>query len=150
IHQNQNARNFVEKYIELAGQGGDYYDDALTLKNMIDEQFEEIKSCEYCNLSGYRYKVCDNCNGLGHTVDVCYNCKGHGHLLCPNCIGNGVKITLNQFGEKMYSSCEICNSKGYIVCPVCSGEKEISGKCKICLGTGKEVSKTICNHQEKQ
>ena len=150
IHQNQNAKNFVEKYLQLAGRGGDYYDDAVRLRQLIDQQFEAIKNCEYCNLSGYRYVECDNCNGLGVTVDTCYNCNGNGHIMCPKCLGKGVLITTNSFGELIYSSCDLCDSKGYIVCPVCHGEKELSGRCNVCLGTGKKVSNIICNHQPEQ
>lgn len=150
IHQNQNAKNFVEKYIELAGKGGDHYDDAIRLKELIDKQFDEIKECDYCNLSGYRYIECDNCNGLGHTVEVCYNCHGNGLTMCPKCIGRGVLITSNQFGEQIYSSCNMCDSKGYIICPVCNGTEELSGRCNVCLGTSKKVSKTICNHHDIQ
>ena len=150
IHQNQNAKNFVEKYIQLAGRGGDYYDKAIRLKNLIDSQFEEIKDCEYCNLSGYRYIECDNCNGLGHTVEICYNCHGNGLIMCPKCIGRGVLITMTSFGEPIYSSCDLCNSKGYITCNICNGEKELSGRCNVCLGTGKKVSKIICNHNPTQ
>ena len=150
IHQNQNARNFVEKYIELVGQGGDYYDKAVNLKSLIDAQFQEIKNCEHCNLSGYRYIVCDNCNALGHTVETCHTCRGNGLLMCPKCVGRGVLISANAFQEKKYSSCDLCNSKGYITCTTCNGTKELSGRCNICLGTGKKVSKTICNHQTEQ
>jgi len=150
IHQNQNAKNFVEKYLELAGQGGDYYADAQRLKQLIDKQFEEIKACEYCNLSGYRYITCDNCNGLGHTVEVCYHCHGNGLTMCPKCIGRGVLIRTNQFGDPVYSSCNMCDSKGYIICPVCNGTEELSGRCNVCLGTGNKVSKMICNHKEHQ
>jgi len=150
IHQNQNAKNFVEKYIQLAGRGGDYYDDAVRLKKLIDNQFEEIKDCDFCNLSGYRYIECDNCNGLGHTVEVCYNCHGNGLIMCPKCIGRGVLITKTTFGDPIYSSCDLCTSKGYISCNICSGEKELAGRCNVCLGTGNKVSKTICNHKPNQ
>ena len=150
IHQNQNAKNFVEKYIQLAGRGGDYYEDAVRLKKLIDSQFEEIKTCNYCNLSGYRYIECDNCNGLGHTVEICYNCHGNGLIMCPKCIGRGVLITQTSFGEPIYSSCDLCTSKGYISCNIYNGEKELSGRCNVCLGTGKKVSKMICNHKHTQ
>ena len=150
IHQNQNARNFVEKYIELAGRGGDYYDEAVSLRNLIDSQFEDIKNCNYCNLSGYRYIECDNCDGTGHTDDVCYNCRGNSPIMCKKCIGRGVIITTNAFGELIYSSCDQCSSKGYVTCPVCNGKEIISGRCNVCLGTGKKVSTIICNHQETQ
>ncbi len=150
IHQNQNAKNFIDKYIELVGQGGDHFDKAIRLKSLIESQFDEIKNCGFCNFSGYRYVVCDNCNGLGQTVEVCYNCNGNGLIMCPKCIGRGVLITSNTFGEQFYSSCDLCTSRGYITCTICHGDKELSGRCNVCLGTGKKVSKTICNHQATQ
>jgi hypothetical protein len=150
IHQNQNAKNFIEKYIKLVGRGGDHYDDAVRLKELIDAQFEEIKDCDYCNLSGYRYIECDNCTGLGHTVESCYNCHANGLIMCPKCIGRGVLISINPFGEQIYGSCDLCTSKGYITCDVCNGTKELAGRCNVCLGTGQKVSKIICNHHETQ
>lgn len=150
IHQNQNALNFVDKYIQLAGQGGDYYDEAINLKNLINRSFEEIKNCSYCNLSGYRYVSCDNCNALGYTTDICYNCRGNSPIMCKKCIGRGVIITTTAFGEHIYDSCDKCNSKGYVECPVCHGEEVLSGRCNVCLGSGKKVSKSICNHQAEE
>lgn len=149
IHQNQNAKNFVDKYIELAGQGGDYYDEALTLKNLIEQEFQDIKDCQLCNLSGYKYITCDNCKGVGETVELCYKCNGNSPVMCPQCIGRGVVITTKAFGEKIYNSCTRCESKGYIDCPICHGKKEISGRCSVCLGTGRKVSKEICDHPKE-
>ena len=148
IHQNQNAKNFVEKYIELAGQGGDYYEDAVRLRDLIDDEFKAIEECKFCNLSGYRYATCENCNGLGQTVELCHKCYGNSPVMCPKCIGRGVVITSTTFGEKVYASCDRCEAKGYIDCPVCQGAKEIAERCSVCLGTGKKVSKEICTHEE--
>ena len=147
IHQNQNAKNFVEKYIELAGQGGDYYEDAVRLLELINAEFKAIEECKFCNLSGYRYTTCENCGGAGETIEDCYKCHGNSPIMCPKCIGRGVVITVTSFGEKIYTSCDRCQSKGYIDCPICNGEKEISGRCSVCLGTGKKVSKEICTHK---
>ena len=60
VHQYQNSLNFVEKYLGLAGQGGNYYDKAIELKGLLNAEFEKIKNCDYCNLSGYRYTTCYN------------------------------------------------------------------------------------------
>lgn len=150
IHQYQNSQNFVDKYIELAGQGGNYYDKAIELKGLLSQEFERIKACPYCNLSGYRYISCDNCNAVGTTTEVCYNCKGSGITVCPKCLGQGVYITFNSFSGKQYHSCDICDGKGYVECPVCHGEKLITGTCSVCLGTGKKVSSILCNHEPEQ
>lgn len=147
IHQYQNSLNFVDKYIELAGQGGNYYDKAIELKDLLNKEFEKIKNCEYCNLSGYRYIPCDNCHAKGTTTEKCYNCKGSGITVCPKCLGQGVYITFNSFSGKQYHSCDICEGKGYVECPICHGEKTLTGTCSVCLGTGKKVSSILCDHK---
>lgn len=150
IHQYQNSLNFVDKYIDLAGQGGDYYDKAIELKGLLQAEFDKIKNCEYCNLSGYRYVLCDNCKGIGQTTETCYNCKGSGATVCPKCMGEGVYITFNSFSGKQYQACEICEGKGYSTCHICEGDKILSGTCSVCLGTKQKVSSTLCNHIEEE
>jgi len=150
IHQYQNSLNFVDKYIGLDGQGGDYYDRAIELKELLNAEFEKIKNCDYCNLSGYRYVTCYNCNGVGSTTETCYNCKGRGKTVCPKCLGEGVYITFNSFSGKQYVECDVCEGKGYVTCPICLGEKILTGTCSVCLGTGKLASSTICNHEPDQ
>ena len=147
IHQYQNSQNFVDKYLDLAGQGGNYYEKAVELKALLNKEFEKIKDCSYCNLSGYRYIPCDNCHAEGTTTEECYNCKGSGITVCPKCLGQGVYITFNSFSGKQYHACDICDGKGYIECPVCHGEKTLTGTCSVCLGTGKKVSSILCDHK---
>lgn len=150
VHQYQNSLNFVDKYLSLAGQGGNYYNKAIELKQLLQEEFKRIKECEYCNLSGYRYVTCYNCNGKGTTTELCYNCKGSGKTVCPKCMGQGVYITFNSFSGKQYQECDVCMGKGYVVCNVCEGKKELTGTCSVCLGTGKIASSIICNHKADQ
>jgi len=149
IHQYQNSLNFVDKYIDLAGQGGNYYDKAIELKALLNAEFNKIKECAFCNLSGYRYIPCDNCKALGVTTETCYNCKGSGATVCPKCMGEGVYITFNSFSGKQYHSCDICEGKGYIICSICEGNKILSGTCSVCLGTKQKVSAILCDHLEK-
>ena len=148
INQFQNSKNFVDKYIELAGQGGDYYEEAIKLQELLNGRFDQIRTCNLCNLSGYRYVTCDNCQGIGKTTEACYQCKGHGLTTCHKCIGKGVLITLNSLGQRKYESCDLCDSKGYLECNLCHGEKTLSGACSVCLGAGQKVSSQICNHVE--
>jgi len=134
----------------LAGQGGNYYEKAIELKGLLQAEFKKIKTCDYCNLSGYRYVSCYNCDGVGTTTETCHNCKGSGKTVCPKCLGEGVYITFNSFSGKQYIECDVCEGKGYIICPVCLGEKTLTGTCSVCLGTGKIASSTICNHKPDQ
>lgn len=148
IHQYQNSLNFVDKYIDLAGQGGNYYQKAVELKELLHTEFNKIKDCQFCNLSGYRYIECDNCHGVGQTSETCYNCKGSGATVCPKCMGEGVYITFNSFSGKQYHACDICEGKGYSTCHICEGDKILSGACSVCLGTKQKVSSILCDHIE--
>ncbi len=150
VHQYQNSLNFVDKYLGLAGQGGNYYEKAMELKGLLNAEFEKIKNCDYCNLSGYRYTTCYNCHGESSITETCYNCKGSGKTVCPKCLGEGVYITFNSFSGRQYVECDVCIGKGYITCTVCLGERILSGTCSVCLGTGKIASSQICNHEEDQ
>ncbi len=150
VHQYQNSLNFVDKYLGLAGQGGNYYEKAIELKELLNAEFNKIKNCNYCNLSGYRYVTCYNCEQEGTTTETCYNCKGSGKTVCPKCLGEGVYITFNSFSGKQYKECGVCEGKAYIICTICHGEHILTGICSVCLGTGKIASSVICSHEQKQ
>lgn len=150
IRQFQNSRNFVEKYINLAGYGGDFYEEAIHLRKLIDSEFQKIKDCKLCNDFGYRLITCERCEGTGIEVAVCPQCKGTGYTLCPKCNGKGVLITLDAFNQNHYETCDKCGGEGVIVCELCEGDKEITRTCSLCLGTGVRASNVICNHEDDQ
>lgn len=146
LHQYQNSKNFINKYLKLTGTSGPFYRQVLELDKKVDEKFEEIKSCNLCNDKGYRFTTCEKCNGEGHIHQSCSYCKGKGLTACVACGGKGVKITENAFKEKEYKTCTVCESKGVVTCPVCEGSKKEDIVCNQCKGKGKLVINKICNH----
>ncbi|WP_346754670.1 molecular chaperone DnaJ [Splendidivirga corallicola] len=146
IEQYHNSKNFLDKYLDLTGKAGDYYEEALALKRALNENIEEIKSCNFCNIFGYRLEHCDVCDGHGSLKAACYYCRGIGKTNCPTCLGKGVIITKNQFDVEEYESCHTCQTVGNVTCKVCSGKKVIDSQCPQCLGSGRSKTKEICDH----
>ena len=150
IRQYQNSKNFVDKYLSLAGYGGDFYEEAAHLHELIEGEFLEIKECKRCNVFGYRYIPCEQCDSSGIEVLECPKCKGKGNTLCPKCTGRGVVITRTVLDQDHYETCDKCEGDGVIVCERCLGDKEITRVCFSCLGTKLKASNILCNHEAEQ
>ncbi len=150
IKQFHNSENFIGKYIELAGKGGDYYDQAIELQGEINKEKKDIDDCQYCNVFGYRLKSCQLCQGKGTMTSTCYYCKGLGKTNCLTCLGDGIIITKNIFDVEEYKSCHVCETKGFNVCKVCNGNKIIDNQCPDCLGSKFTQTKTICDHEPSE
>ena len=148
IRQFQNSRNFVEKYINLAGYSGDFYEEAIHLRELINNEFQKIIDCQRCNSFGYRLIFCERCETTGVEMTECPDCKGTGNTLCPKCTGKGVLITLDTFSQNHYETCDKCQGEGVIVCELCEGHKEITRICTLCLGVGLRSSNVICTHED--
>lgn len=147
INQYHNSENFLSKYIELAGKGGDYYAQALELQTLLTNKKNEIKDCDYCNVFGYRLSTCQLCDGIGSLASTCYYCKGLGKTSCLTCKGDGVIVTKNIFDVAEYKSCHVCQTNGYHACKVCHGNKIINNQCPDCLGSRLIATKKICDHK---
>ncbi len=147
INQYHNSENFLNKYLDLAGKGGDYYTEATELQRLLTSRKDEIKTCNYCNVFGYRLDSCKLCEGKGSLVSTCYYCKGIGKTSCKTCQGDGVIVTKNIFDVAEYKSCHVCNTKGYHACKVCHGSKIVNNQCPDCLGSKFIASKIICDHK---
>jgi len=150
IRQYQNSKNFVDKYLSLAGYGGDFYEEAAHLHELIEGEFLKIKECQRCNAFGYRLVPCERCDATGIEVLECPECNGKGNTLCPKCTGTGVVITKDALGQDHYETCDKCGGDGIIVCERCLGAKEITRVCVVCLGTKWRASNILCNHEAVQ
>ena len=150
IRQYQNSINFVDKYLELAGQGGDFYEEAIYLKGLIEQEFVAIRECHRCNSFGYRLVPCQRCASTGIEQGACFECRGKGQTLCPKCTGKGVYITLDKFNQQLFETCSRCAGDGAIVCSVCQGARVITTSCTRCLGSEFQSTQILCNHQDEQ
>ncbi len=148
IGQFQNSKNFVSKYFELTGQGGDNYDEVKKLEGMVDEQLTAIRECHRCSITGYRYFPCSTCDQTGEVEEECYYCHGHGIASCPKCNGDGVLISANALGGNDYHTCDRCEGNGQETCPICNGETTLTNICPTCSGFLYETSKDLCDHQD--
>ncbi len=146
INQNENSKNFLTKYLKLTGEAGNYYEQALQLKTLLEKKESEIMDCDLCDTKGYELVTCPLCEGKGLLTATCYYCKGAGKTACKTCHGEGVLITKNKFGKNEYESCPTCHTTGFTTCPVCLGKKVLESQCPDCIGSGKIPSQKICKH----
>ena len=148
IGQYQNSQSFLEKYFEIMGKAGTYYDNAVELKELLELQLNKSLSCQYCDLSGYRLEICLTCQGEKQLLKQCDYCEAKGKVGCTACSGDGVLIQLGAMGNRSYKTCHQCQGEGINECPVCEGEKELYTYCPNCLGSGRTATEMICNHTE--
>jgi DnaJ-class molecular chaperone len=147
VNQYHNSRNFLDKYIRLAGSTGRYYTQAIDLKHYLDQEYEMILVCKLCDNRGYRLTACDVCDSTGKLTSECFYCRGVGVNLCELCKGNGVTTSLNAFREVQYQTCSDCQGKGRTECKVCHGAKVVHEDCSACHGTTKKATANLCDHQ---
>lgn len=148
IGQYQNSQSFLDKYFEIMGKAGTYYDNAEELKKLLELQLNKSLSCQYCDLSGYRLETCVTCDGEKQLLKKCDYCEAKGKVGCTACSGDGVLIQLGAMGNRSYKTCHQCQGEGINECPVCEGEKELYTYCPNCLGSGQTSTEVICNHTE--
>ncbi len=149
VRQYHNSKNFLDKYLRLAGPNGRYYAQAMDLKHFLDDEYEAILVCKLCDNRGYRLISCDLCHGTGVITSECYFCRGVGVNLCEVCKGDGITTSLSTFGEIQYHTCPNCQGKGQVPCKVCHGEKVTRETCPDCHGTGLNAGNEICDHEER-
>ena len=146
VSQYRNSKNFLDKYLKLTGKGGDFYEQAIQLEGLLENEFNAIIDCNYCDNNGYKLLMCTTCNGNKNSIEKCTNCQAIGIMKCKKCKGEGVVITIDDFGAQKYQTCDRCNGKGIHTCELCNGSKHLNLACNHCLGTGLESSKVICTH----
>lgn len=148
VGQYHNSNGFLQKYLELTGKGGDYYKESLQLQSFLGEKMLQIKSCDFCDFSGYRFEPCVHCESTGVRKEICNVCRGNIHLRCQSCQGEGVIITADELGAKYYEGCTRCEGNGYTTCFKCQGLKTIEEMCRFCNGTSHLRSEELCEHPE--
>ncbi|MDH5368292.1 MAG: hypothetical protein OEW67_15040 [Cyclobacteriaceae bacterium] len=146
IEQYRNSHNFLEKYLNLTGKAGDFYDQSIQLQKLLENAFTDIKNCDLCDINGYQFMTCSVCKGNKNTIEDCSKCRSAGIISCQKCKAEGVVITIDSFGEHNYQTCDRCLGKGIHTCDLCEGEKQLNLVCNVCLGTGNQSSKVICTH----
>jgi len=94
--------NWLNKYIQLKGTKGRFYEPAI--------QFLQYAEDEYLTIQRRRAKQVE--------IDIKnaeYDCGGLEKMLCPVCHGAGVVIQTGLFGE-VYKTCPYSLGEGYLSC----------------------------------
>lgn len=94
--------NWLNKYIQIKGTRGRYYEPAVSYLQLAESEYIEIQ----------RAKTKEIANTLSNTD---YDCDGLENMICPVCHGNGVIIKRNYF-EKVYQSCPYSAGEPYLSC----------------------------------
>jgi tetratricopeptide (TPR) repeat protein len=146
LGQYDNSQNFLNKYLELTGFNGQNYLGATELKKRLEKPITEIRSCQLCDLRGYRYQTCFTCEGNKKIEQTCSYCKSKGLVGCSRCAATGMIKKVNVFNILEFYECERCDGKGRLTCPECQGSGQEVSECKTCHGYGKLASDQICDH----
>lgn len=94
--------NWLNKYIQLKGTKGKYYEPAIQFLQYAEDEYLKIQRSQTKNIE----------------VDLEsaeYDCGGLEKMLCPVCHGSGVVIEAGLFGE-VYKTCPYSLGEGYLSC----------------------------------
>ena len=105
--------NWLNKYIELKGTSGQFFDDTSEYLKKAEEAYRAEQQA--------KKKDTDGGEDLGE-VQVDYknlpevDCNPAGKVVCPVCKGITVIIRTDKFGRHIYQSCPYCDEHGYLTC----------------------------------
>jgi hypothetical protein len=95
--------DWLNKYIQLRGPGGQFYEDAVTWLKKAEQDLlkeREVKSAEASVLLSKNYDI---------------DCGPSGKVICPVCTGSTVVIKKTYLGDQ-YKTCTFCKKLGYLTC----------------------------------
>jgi predicted Zn-dependent protease len=111
--------DWLNKYIQLKGTSGKFYDDAVLYLKKAEAALITVKAGE----------VKDAAEILSRNYDI--DCGPTGKVLCPVCHGTTVVVKKNYLNET-YKTCTHCNKLGYLTCDeynkLMRGEWKAEGK----------------------
>ena len=94
--------NWLNKYIQLKGTQGRFYEDAVETLNLAEDAYiDQARSTSQTMLE-------DMASGT-------FDCGGMDKILCPVCKGEGVVFKKGPF-ETLYQTCPYSEGKPYITC----------------------------------
>lgn len=95
--------DWLNKYIQLKGTTGQYYEEAITWLKKAEIEFVNEKS----NAAEKTKQV------LSNQYDI--DCGPTGKVTCPVCQGNHVIVSKGPFGDT-FKTCPYCNEHGVLTC----------------------------------
>ncbi len=104
LDQYKQSINWLNKYIELKGTKGRYFEECV----------------EYLNRAEMAYKLESDKNSDKVISELTksneFDCKGHTHFKCPICLGEGVLLKPGKMNDVLYQTCPYCTGSGFITC----------------------------------
>ena len=104
LDQYKQAINWLNKYIELKGTKGRFFEESV----------------EYLNRAEMAYKLETEQNSNNVISELTksneFDCKGNTHFKCPICLGEGVLLKPGKMNNVVYQTCPYCIGDGYITC----------------------------------
>ena len=95
--------NWLNKYIQLKGTKGRYYEPAIHYLQLAEDAYLKIQ----------REKVLNMAREISNVPD--FDCGGLDKMICPVCHGSGVIIQRNYF-EEVYITCPYSGGEPYLSC----------------------------------
>lgn len=102
LNQYKQSINWLNKYIQLKGTKGKYYEPAIQFLQYAEEEYLKIERAEAKNIK----KEFNSSE---------YDCGGLEKMICPVCHGSGVVIKEGLF-DQVYQTCPYSLGEGYLSC----------------------------------
>ena len=94
--------NWLNKYIQIKGTKGRYYEPAVKYLQLAESKYIEIQRERNQEMSD-------------ELVGEDYDCDGLENMICPVCHGNGVIIKQSYF-DRIYKTCPYSAGEPYLTC----------------------------------
>ncbi len=102
LEKNKQAINWLNKYIELKGTKGQYFDESIQLLEVANSRFATERQEDVAEVLAELNR------------DTRIECPT-GRMLCPVCNGSGVLIKEGKF-EPIYQTCPFSGGDGFLTC----------------------------------
>jgi len=102
LGQYKQSINWLNKYIQIKGTKGQYYEPAVRYLQLAEDEYREIQTRKYQEIE----------NDLANQE---YDCDGLDNMICPVCHGSGVIIKRGYF-DNVYQTCPYSAGEGYLSC----------------------------------
>lgn len=104
LNQYKQSINWLNKYIELKGTRGLFFDEAVEYLKRAElaYQLDSEKNAEMVR------------EELSRTNE--FDCQGKTHFQCPLCQGEGVLIKPGKMDNTLYQTCPFCTGNGFLTC----------------------------------
>lgn len=95
--------DWLNKYIQLKGPGGEFYDEAVSWKEKAEKDLLNERAQQSVQATTI----------LSKNYDI--DCGATGKVTCPVCNGSTVVIKKTYLGDQ-YKTCAYCKKQGYLSC----------------------------------